>query len=51
MQVALLGPLELTVGGYRVAVGSPKARAVLAVLALRTGSCGVGGRARMGPVG
>ena len=38
MQVALLGPLELTVGGSVVPLGSPKARAILAILALRTGS-------------
>jgi DNA-binding SARP family transcriptional activator len=38
MQVALLGPLVLTVGGSVVPLGSPKARAVLAILALRTGT-------------
>ena len=38
LQVAVLGPLVLTVGASEVAVGSPKARAVLAVLALRIGT-------------
>jgi predicted ATPase/DNA-binding SARP family transcriptional activator len=37
VEVALLGPLEVTVGGGRVAIGAPKERAVLAVLALRAG--------------
>ena len=38
LQIALLGPLALTVGGTEIAVGSPKARAVLALLALRIGT-------------
>ena len=38
LQIAVLGPLVLTVGGSEVAVGSPKARAVLAVLAVRIGT-------------
>ncbi len=38
MDVALLGPLQLTVAGEPVVIGAPKARAVLAVLALRIGA-------------
>jgi DNA-binding winged helix-turn-helix (wHTH) protein len=37
VQVALLGPLQVTVAGEAVAVGAAKERAVLAVLALRAG--------------
>ena len=38
MDVALLGPLQLTVAGEPVVIGAPKARAVLAMLALRIGA-------------
>ena len=37
LEVDLLGPFELTVGGRTVHVGSPKQRAVLALLALNAG--------------
>jgi len=38
LEVAVLGPLTITVGGSVVAVGSSKTRAVLAVLALQIGT-------------
>ena len=38
MEIRLLGPLEVLVGGRAVPLGAPKLRAVLAVLALRIGS-------------
>ncbi|HLN16220.1 MAG TPA: BTAD domain-containing putative transcriptional regulator [Acidimicrobiales bacterium] len=37
LEICLLGPLRVTVAGNEVTVGSPKVRAVLAVLALRIG--------------
>lgn len=38
MDLRLLGPCELSVSGQPVPIGAPKARAVLAVLALRIGT-------------
>ena len=38
MEIRLLGPLQVEVGGTPVPLGAPKLRAVLAVLALRIGS-------------
>ena len=38
MEISLLGPLQVTVGGQAAMVSTPKLRAVLAVLALRMGS-------------
>lgn len=37
MQFAILGPLEVTAGGQPVRIGGARARAVLAMLVLRTG--------------
>jgi DNA-binding SARP family transcriptional activator len=38
MEICLLGPLQVAVGGTPVPLGAPKLRAVLALLALRIGS-------------
>jgi DNA-binding SARP family transcriptional activator len=38
MDIAVLGPLQVAVAGAVATIGAPKARAVLAVLALRIGS-------------
>jgi DNA-binding SARP family transcriptional activator/DNA-binding beta-propeller fold protein YncE len=38
VRISLLGPLEATVDGAAVELGSPQQRAILALLALRTGS-------------
>ncbi len=38
MEICLLGPLQVSIGGNPVRLGAPKVRAVLALLALRIGS-------------
>jgi hypothetical protein len=51
LEVCLLGPLEVTVGGDVAIIGAPKARGVLTLLALRIGSAVSGRRPRVGAVG
>jgi DNA-binding SARP family transcriptional activator len=37
MEVRVLGPVELAIGGVRLEVGGPRAQAVLALLTVRAG--------------